>query len=302
VAHADRPGTRLLTAVLALTVSGALAGCSETADGSSAAPATSPPTIDSYVALGDSFTAAPFVPITDYADGCLRSSGNYPALLAEELDARLRDVSCSGAETADMTASQASRGRAEWYGKIPPQFDALRADTDLVTVGIGGNDEALFQTLVQECTAVADQPGSPCEEVLRSSYGDSADVLAEVGRRVTKVLTAIKRKAPDAVVVLVGYPRLVDADTACRAIPLASGDLPLVAELEQELNRTMAAAARRGGAEYVDMYAASEGHEICSDDPWVNGRVTDQQRALSYHPFAEGQQAVADEILALLSS
>ena len=49
------------------------------------------------------------------------------------------------------------------------------------------------------------------------------------------------------------------------------------------------------------MRAASEGHEICSDDPWVNGRQTDQGRALAYHPFAEGQEAVADVVLELLA-
>ena len=39
----------------------------------------------SYVALGDSFTAAPGIPETDGSDGCLRSSHNYPSLVAEQL-------------------------------------------------------------------------------------------------------------------------------------------------------------------------------------------------------------------------
>ena len=38
-----------------------------------------------YVALGDSYTAAPFVPLTDVASGCYRSSNNYPRLLAAAL-------------------------------------------------------------------------------------------------------------------------------------------------------------------------------------------------------------------------
>jgi lysophospholipase L1-like esterase len=292
-----------LVAALVLALTGGLAGCSDTADGagSPAEATSSTPEIATYVALGDSFTAAPFVPATAFADGCLRSSGNYPGLVADELDARLRDVSCSGAATADMTAPQAAAGREDWYGKVPPQLDAVRRGTDLVTVGIGGNDEQLFQTLVQTCTAVADQPGAPCTELLRSSYGDATEVLDAVGRRVADVLSAVRRKAPDATVVLVGYPRLVDAQQACPAMPLADGDLPLVARLEARLNRTLAGAARTSGAEFVDMRAVSEGHEICSDDPWVNGKDTDQQRALAFHPFAEGEQAVADQILALLS-
>ena len=44
------------------------------------------------------------------------------------------------------------------------------------------------------------------------------------------------------------------------------------------------------------MYALSQGHEICSADPWVNGKVTDQTRALAYHPFAVEQRAVAAQV------
>ena len=284
---------------LAVVLAGLLAGCSGEADGAApgaAEPAAGP---DSYVALGDSFSAAPFVPDTDFADGCLRSSGNYPSLVAEELDLRLVDVSCSGAATADVAGGQPmtfNGGRSS----RSPQLKAVRPGTDLVTLGIGGNDEGLFQALVLDCMLVSEQPGTPCTQLLRDRYGDPADVLAVVGRRVTDALEAVRRKAPDAVTVLVGYPRLVDADRSCRDFPLAEGDLPFVAGLEGQLNRTLAGAAAEAGAEYLDMHAVSEGHEICSADPWVNGRVTDQTRALRFHPFAEGQQAVADELVALL--
>lgn len=280
-----------------------VAGCSSTPQNlSRSLPEAQAPaaTVRTYVALGDSFTAAPYVPSTAFADGCLRSNGNYPALVADDLGARLRDVSCSGAATADMTSGQQAAGRPEWYGKQKPQLDALRPSTDLVTVGIGGNDEQLFTTLVQGCTSVADQGGSPCAALLRSSYGDPASVLREVGARVTRVLRAVGRAAPDAVVVLVGYPRLVDPDDPCDAIPIAPGDLPLVARLETRLNQTLARSASQAHAAYVDMHALSAGHEICSDDPWVNGRTTDESRALAFHPFAAEQQAVADAVLELL--
>ena len=42
------------------------------------------------------------------------------------------------------------------------------------------------------------------------------------------------------------------------------------------------------------MAGPSRGHDVCSDDPWVNGAVTQPTRALAYHPFAVEQQAVAD--------
>jgi lysophospholipase L1-like esterase len=259
-------------------------------------PATSAQEELSYVALGDSFTAAPYVPRTDLADGCLRSSGNYPSLVAEELGARLTDVSCSGADTGDITGRQ----RVGFGGStVRPQIKAVRPGTDLVTVGIGGNDENLFATLVYRCTGLADQPGTPCADALTTMYGDPAAVVAGTGDRVAATLRTVARQAPDATVVLVGYPRLVSEDEGCSRFPLAEGDRPLLVAFEEELNRSLAAAARRTGAGFVDLRAVSEGHEICSADPWVNGARTDQTRALAFHPFAEGQQAAAEAVLEL---
>ena len=60
----------------------ALAGCSGAGRSS---VAVERPEVETYVALGDSFTAAPYVPSTSLADGCFRSDGNYPQLVAAEL-------------------------------------------------------------------------------------------------------------------------------------------------------------------------------------------------------------------------
>src|SRR5215212_6481557 len=67
--------------------------------------------------------------------GCIKSDHNYAHLAAPRLGLDLRDPSCSGAETEDMTATQ-----GVFPDPNPPQFDALTADTALVTLGIGGND------------------------------------------------------------------------------------------------------------------------------------------------------------------
>src|SRR4051794_36724174 len=102
----------------------------------SPSPSTSP-SFERYVALGDSYSAGPLIPTTDLAAGCARSDHNYPSLLARELRVRtFVDVTCSGARTADLAASQPGFGDAT----IPPQLRALDRRTDLVTIGIGGND------------------------------------------------------------------------------------------------------------------------------------------------------------------
>jgi hypothetical protein len=124
--------------------------------------------------------------------------------------------------------------------------------------------------------------------------------MRRIGTRVAAALEQVRQKAPDAQVVLVGYLRLVDAEQGCSAFPLAPGDRAFLARVEQLLNRALARAAREVGADFVDMHPASAGHEICSTDPWVNGKVTDQQAALAYHPFAAGEQAVAEAVLGLL--
>ncbi|MDP2774363.1 MAG: hypothetical protein Q8O61_12495, partial [Nocardioides sp.] len=75
------------------------------------APAPATPQGQVYVALGDSFVAAPLVPTTNMRNGCLRSDHNYPHLVAAELDGyELVDVSCSGASTPEMTQPRVAGG------------------------------------------------------------------------------------------------------------------------------------------------------------------------------------------------
>src|SRR5258708_24306794 len=95
-----------------------------------------------YVALGDSYTSAPVIP-NQHGDpiDCGRSDHNYPSLVAEALGAAtFVDVSCGSAETKHMTEPQTGLPLG---GTNPPQFNALRPDATLVTVGIGGNDAGL---------------------------------------------------------------------------------------------------------------------------------------------------------------
>jgi lysophospholipase L1-like esterase len=264
---------------------------------SSSGPATA---YASYVALGDSYTAGPFITTTDVAGGCFRSDHNYPSLLAERLGVRkFRDVSCSGATTHDI----ARRQRLFRGGRAPAQLRAVRPGTDLVTLGIGGNDFDLFQTLAGTCTALrsSDPTGAPCTARLRGAKPGPHVVLRRVQARVARVLRAIQRRAPHAAVVLVGYLRLAPTTGTCPArLPLADGDYAWANRMSRALSRTMARAARAAGARFVDMYRASAGHDVCSRHPWTNGRKTVQGKAFAYHPVVAGMRAVAARIAAAL--
>src|SRR5439155_6529937 len=49
------------------------------------------PSPTTYVALGDSYTAGPLIPIQEQPYGCLRSTNNYPKVAARDLGLTVRD-------------------------------------------------------------------------------------------------------------------------------------------------------------------------------------------------------------------
>lgn len=288
---------RLALVVLAALTALLLAGCGTgTSDADNAAQRGVVPTapdgsgpVQRYVALGDSYTSAPLVPVTDVANGCFRSSGNYPARVARTLGAHLVDRSCGGAATTHLWHRQ-SPG-------VPPQLRAVNGRTDLVTLGIGGNDGGVFHRMLSTCAgANARTDGAtPCRDRMTTPDGVDRllDTVARARSGLVRAVREIHRRAPHARVLLVGYPRLLSTRSTCGKLPLAAGDYGYVERVNRALDENLRYAARRAGATYVDVWAASRGHDICADRPWVNGAQTDQQRAAAFHPFATEQQAVA---------
>jgi lysophospholipase L1-like esterase len=251
--------------------------------------------ITHYVALGDSYTAAPGVPVTDPDDPCFRSDHNYPRLLADQLPRTfLTDVSCSGATTAAMTAAQLDDPG------VAPQFDALSDDTDLVTIGVGGNDENLFLDWFTQCTQLApsDPDGSPCADSNATIGGDVLlDRVPQIRENVEAVLEEAEEHAPNARILVVTYPRVFPERGTCRlAAAFATGDLAYINSIVKALSDALVAAAEAADVEHVDVYRASRGHDVCADEPWVNGDFGDQSRANWLHPFVEEQAAVAQLI------
>ena len=297
---------RLLPVLTTLLVC-ALAGCSGS-DTPQAAPARTtgsptgaPTTYDRYVALGDSYTAAPLVPPTDTTTICLRSGVNDPALVAQAMPGTtLTDVSCSGATTGNTVSSQVGR-----TGSVPPQFDALTPGTDLVTIGLGGNDGHLFGGILGRCIRIAgtDPVGDPC----RRSFATHdprllATTLRDIRDNLAAVVRGVRERSPHARILVVGYPQIIPESGTCELLPLADGDYPFARHINEGLDRAVEAGARAAHAGYVDLWAATAGHDICAADPWINGRVTSADTALAYHPLAVEQQHVADLVLDALRS
>jgi hypothetical protein len=182
----------------------------------------------------------------------------------------------------------------------PPQFDALTKDTDLVTVGIGGNDFNLFATLIGTCVRLrsSDPQGAPCEAQFTSGGSDQlARELRQIRGHVAAIVAGIRDRAPHAEVVVVGYPQILPDHGTCRSLlPLATGDYAYARRINEGLAIAVQRGARKADA-YVDTFGPSAGHDICADDPWINGQATDPGRALAFHPFAAEQEAVARLVL-----
>ena len=114
----------------------------------------------------------------------------------------LTDVTCGGATSTDLTESQTPPNGSP----VPPQLDALSSSTDLVTIGMGGNDGKVFSELVTTCVgkAAKDRDGAPC-----TAEGASFRVRAErqIGKlptRMVEAIEAVRERAPEATIIVVG--------------------------------------------------------------------------------------------------
>jgi lysophospholipase L1-like esterase len=256
-----------------------------------------------YVALGDSYTAGPFVPDpTGSPITCGRSTGNYPSLVARELGATpFTDASCSGATTENMTQAQ----KPVLFGTNQPQFDRLNKDVSLVTLGIGGNDAGLVG-IAADCIAdgALASPGpdeAPCADAQQVDGRDQLVArIDEVGPKVAAVIRGIHDRAPAARVFVVGYPAVLPspADTSCReSLSLTRGDVAYLGARMRQLDGELADAARANGATFVDTYTSGVGHDACRSaaDRWVEPAVPGNA-ALPLHPNARGMANTANEV------
>jgi lysophospholipase L1-like esterase len=252
-----------------------------------------------YVALGDSYVAGPLIPVQIKPWGCLKSDHNYAHLAAPTIALALRDPSCSGAETEDMTQSQGVSPRPN-----PPQFDSLGADTEVVTLGIGGNDIG-FSSLAEDCFSPDSATGSPCKDKYTASGSDEiSQRIADTAPKVAAVLQGIHTRSPNARVYVVNYPAIFpDEGPGCwPQMPVADGDVAWLREKEKELNQMLADQAAANGAGLVDWYTASIGHDACQlpGIKWVEGPVT-MNAAAPVHPNLLGMMAASDLVVAAVT-
>ncbi|AUS77764.1 lipase [Actinoalloteichus sp. AHMU CJ021] len=214
-----------------------------------------------YVALGDSYVSGTGIGQYDPDSGnCQRSPLAYPELWASENAASLTFAACSGATTDDLLANQ---------------IGALDPSTDLVSVSIGGND-AGFASVITTCTIGTSQG---CADAVAGAQAFIAD---ELPARLDATYAAISSSAPNAEVVVIGYPHLFSAGT-CLVSNERRTLLNETADLLADVTNTHAGAA---GFTFADARPAFQGRGYCASGAWINGPMLPLTE--SYHPNANG--------------
>ncbi|MGO2750269.1 MAG: SGNH/GDSL hydrolase family protein [Pseudoclavibacter sp.] len=265
-------------------------------DDSSAGAAAAP----EYVALGDSYSAGfGLVPFSDEpAAGCFQALANYPHRIAESLGLTLDDRTCSGAVTANIrdveqvTATGAS---------APVQSASLSETTDVVTLTIGGNDLG-FADIATSCVAASpvgplllDDSAANCRSLyVADAGGFEVDILKDridtiVAPALDPTFALIAEKAPNADVVVVGYPAITPnaANTPAggcftpavtptgyteNSFPFTDVDTAYLHETEARLDAAIKTAAELNGATFVSTFEETAANSACSTtEPYVNG-------------------------------
>lgn len=271
----------------------ALGTCLSTVAPAAGAPASAAQTVRA-VFIGDSYTANFGVgPARRLPLLCFRADENYPAKTVKALAAEgvtldvQADVSCGGAEIHHVWEPQKLA-----TGPVTPQKNALRADTQLVVGSLGGNT-AGFAPIMKQCSerlrgpegqllsVEPVDPGSPaaaCHEFFQDGAGADwlEDRFETVRQHLRRMFAEIGQAAPQADVVLVGYPRIVPEDVSACLAPIPGGtEKPLAditpdalkfldTEVQRPLNDIMKSEAQAADAAFTDIYAQSGAHTACS--------------------------------------
>lgn len=230
-----------------------------------AAAAQALPPATEYAALGDSYSSG--TGAGDYFDReCLRSNLAYPSLLTNALEAELAFAACSGATTADLLATQ---------------LDSLDAETDLVTVTIGGNDIGWAEAIRTCITPLTD-----CTDDIEAAEARMSDELPGL---LDGAYGAIAGRAPNAAVYVLGYPRLFNERDTCDAFGQNSvAEQQRMNQAADRLAEVLQSTAERHGFTYVDVREAFAGHAVCDDVEYLHGLR--HPVAESYHPNAMGHR------------
>ncbi|MCP2341770.1 SGNH/GDSL hydrolase family protein [Actinomadura rupiterrae] len=247
-----------------------------------------------YVALGDSMASGPLIPDITGPVACGRSTHNYAHVLASTLGvAGLNDVTCSGAATRHMTEPQNLSVLGQPAGTAPPQFDALTADTRLVTLTIGGNDAGLVG-VAQTCVNLL-PTGTPCKtKYTQGGVDQVAQRIDAFEPKLAAVLDGIRQRSPQARVAVTGYGLYIKPGGCWPTVPVLPADADWLQGSVARMNGVIARQAAAHGMAYIDLVTPSAGHDACQAPAakWLEGYVP-TSAAAPLHPNRTGEENYA---------
>jgi lysophospholipase L1-like esterase len=235
-----------------------------------------------YVAMGSSYAAGPGILPMDPGSPvrCARSDADYAHVLAQLRKLSLVDVSCSGATTVDVIhGGQFS---------LPAQLEAVNAQTQLVTVTIGGNDVFFMANLMG--LTCQQRPAAACAVRSDAEVAARFDSLAASLR---EVVAGVRSRSPAARVVFVNYFTVVPEQGTCDRLALSADQADHMRAVAAQLATITSEVARESRSGLMDVRALSRGHDACSKDPWVLGARREEGSLIPpFHPTRAAMQAV----------
>jgi len=232
-----------------------------------------------YVALGDSFASG--LGTREYyprSGACKRSPHAYAVDQAVRLRARLSFRACAGAVVAGVRSDQ---------------LGTLDTTTDYVSVQVGGND-AGFTSVVAECAKPA------WAQDCAGAVADARAVIkGKLPGRLARLYRDIASRAPSAVVLVVGYPRLFHGEDCNAGTFFSPADRRLLNDAADLLNVRLARRAGAADFAFSDPTSAFLGHAVCDRREWING--LSHPVVESYHPNRAGQDGYGDLVAASLT-
>ncbi|MFF4981137.1 SGNH/GDSL hydrolase family protein [Streptomyces sp. NPDC001046] len=190
------------------------------------------------------------------------------------------------------------------FPAVPPQSEAVSSDTDVITVGVGGNTLG-FAGILAECPQLGGESGgkgTPCKDAL----GDGIPArLKTVRQDYDRMLEVLHERAPHAKILAVGYPAIIPGDASSCSFgdltqfgTITQGDLDWLRDdvLEPLNNAISDSTGTQDAADFVDLYDSTRTHSVCDDRKWVEGFVTLPDQLSFVHPNALGHRNAADHV------
>jgi hypothetical protein len=146
--------------------------------------------------------------------------------------------------------------------------------------------------------------GTPCQDkYVVNGRDELSERIQATAPLVAAVFDGIKARSPQARILAVNYAAILPhSGPGCwPQMPITDGDVPYVRAKQEELNAMLATQAAAAGAELIDWYAASVGHDACQPPVirWVEP-VVPVNAAAPVHPNLGGMMGASELLSAAL--